>query len=87
MFRAPELTFETLYHIVFIDPQLQKEAVFMERFKALDVYSKIVLILMLVLPVVFLPFYIKAPTSNNVRFQRRGRCPHRPVGYDAGAVR
>ena len=25
--------------------------------------------------------------KNNVCFQRRGRCPHRPVGYDTGAVK
>ena len=27
------------------------------------------------------PMWASAPTKNNVRFQRRGRCPHRPVGY------
>ena len=27
------------------------------------------------------------PLQNNVRFQRWGRCPHRPVGYVSGAVR
>ena len=27
------------------------------------------------------------PHKNNVRFQRWGRCPHRPVGYDTGAVK
>ena len=31
--------------------------------------------------------WASAPTKNNVRFQRRGRCPHRPVGYDTGAVK
>lgn len=41
----------------------------MERFKALNVYPKIVLILMLVLPVVFLPFYIR--TLSRVGFSYR----------------
>ena len=27
------------------------------------------------------PMWASAPTKNNVRFQRRGRCPHRTVGY------
>ena len=26
------------------------------------------------------PMCASAPTKNNVRFQRRGRCPHRPAG-------
>ena len=33
------------------------------------------------------PMWASAPTKNNVRFQRRGRCPHRPVGCDSWAVR
>ena len=33
------------------------------------------------------PMWASAPTKNNVRFQRRGRCPHRPVGCVSGAVR
>ena len=41
----------------------------MERFKALDVYSKIVLILMLVLPVVFLPFYIKTISRDGFSYR------------------
>ena len=32
------------------------------------------------------PMWASAPTKN-VRFQRRGRCPHRPVGYVDRAVR
>ena len=33
------------------------------------------------------PMWASAPTKNNVRFQRRGRCPHRPVGCVSRAVR
>ena len=33
------------------------------------------------------PMWASAPTKNNVRFQRRGRCPHRPAGYVDRAVR
>ena len=33
------------------------------------------------------PMWASAPTKNNVRFPRRGRCPHRPAGCVSGAVR
>ena len=33
------------------------------------------------------PMWASAPTKNNVRFQRRGRCPHRPAGCVSRAVR
>ena len=31
-------------------------------------------------PLALGPMWASAPTKNNVRFQRRGRCPHRPAG-------
>ena len=33
------------------------------------------------------PMRASAPTKNNVHFQRRGRCPHRPAGCVSGTVR
>ena len=33
------------------------------------------------------PMWASAPTKNNVRLQRWGRCPHRPVGCVSRAVR
>ena len=33
------------------------------------------------------PMRASAPTKNNVHFQRRGRCPHRPAGCVSRAVK